>query len=361
MSYIPFTEQQREQARRTDLVAFLRQCGEKVKRSGSENMWLDHGQKVTIRDNLWFHQYEQAGGDAIDFACRFYNMEYPEAVQLMLAMDAGTIRESVEPFPQKPLEIPQKHENMRRVYGYLLRYRGIDKEVLRIATQFLIYEIVCGLRDPATFKSNSVNSCGTSGDIFYNAGEASVPYFAPKYNALVDAIHAAKKIPSFTGASVSSAPTITLTGEETSVTDSNGVLSNFSFMDGNGAKFYKSGNTLYITQTGDISESTVYKEDLLYKALNVQIDRECYCQKADLRFLEDVNLKHPKSMAEFETLWYNGDSRRNVHYDYSRYHALNLHSVFSNTAIPSEMPAQVFDIGCPGSAGAIGFVLAGNL
>ena len=130
---------------------------------------------------------------------------------------------------------------------------------LRIATQFLIYEIVCGLRDPATFKSNSVNSCGTSGDIFYNAGEASVPYFAPKYNALVDAIHAAKKIPSFTGASVSSAPTITLTGEETSVTDSNGVLFNFSFTDGNGAKFYKSGNTLYITQTGEISESTVYK------------------------------------------------------------------------------------------------------
>ena len=130
---------------------------------------------------------------------------------------------------------------------------------LRIATQFLIYEIVCGLRDPATFKSNSVNSCGTSGDIFYNAGEASVPYFAPKYNALVDAIHAAKKIPSFTGASVSSAPTITLTGEETSVTDSNGVLFNFSFPDGNGAEFYKSGNTLYITQTGDISESAVYK------------------------------------------------------------------------------------------------------
>lgn len=34
---------------------------------------------------------------------------------------------------------------------------------------------------------------------------------------------------------------------------------NFSFTDGNGAKFYKSGNTLYITQTGDISESAVYK------------------------------------------------------------------------------------------------------
>ena len=130
---------------------------------------------------------------------------------------------------------------------------------LRIATQFLIYEIVCGLRNPTTFESNSTNECGTSGDIFYNAGEASVPYFAPKYNTLVDAIQAAKKIPSFTASSSGSAPTITLSGEETSVTDSNGVLSRFSFTDGNGAEFYKSGNTLYITQIGDISESTVFK------------------------------------------------------------------------------------------------------
>ena len=130
---------------------------------------------------------------------------------------------------------------------------------LRIATQFLIYEIVCGLRNPTTFESNSTNECGTSGDIFFNAGAASVPYFAPNYNALVDAIQAAKKIPSFTSASSGSAPTINLTGEETSVYDSNGVLSNFSFTDGNGAEFYKSGSTRYITQIGTISSSTVFK------------------------------------------------------------------------------------------------------
>lgn len=130
---------------------------------------------------------------------------------------------------------------------------------LRIATQFLIYEIVCGLRNATTFESNSVNECGTSGDIFYNAGEASVPYFAPKYNALVDAIQAAKKIPSFTSASSASAPTITLTGSKTSVNDSNGVLPNFSFANGNGAKFSKSGNTLTITQSGNISPTTVFQ------------------------------------------------------------------------------------------------------
>ena len=130
---------------------------------------------------------------------------------------------------------------------------------LRIATQFLIYEIICGLRDPSTFTLNSTNECGTAGDIFYNAGVASVTNFASNYNTLVSNIQAAKKIPSFTSASSSGAPTINLTGEETSVYDSNGVLSNFSFTDGNGAEFYKSGSTLYITQTGTISSSTVYK------------------------------------------------------------------------------------------------------
>ncbi len=47
----------------------------------------------------------------------------------------------MEPFPQKPLELPPKHENMRRVYGYLIRRRGIDKDVLdAFAYRGLVYE-----------------------------------------------------------------------------------------------------------------------------------------------------------------------------------------------------------------------------
>lgn len=129
---------------------------------------------------------------------------------------------------------------------------------LRVATQILIYEIVCGLRDPSTFTLNSTNECGTAGDVFYNAGVASVSNFATNYNTLVSYIQAAMKIPSFTSKSSSSAPTITLSGTSTSVTDSNGVLSNFSFTNGNGASFSKAGNTLTITQTGTISESAVF-------------------------------------------------------------------------------------------------------
>ena len=129
---------------------------------------------------------------------------------------------------------------------------------LRVATQILIYEIVCGLRDPSSFNRNNSNECGTSGDVFYNAAAASVSGFTSCYNSLVSAIQAAKKIPSFCGNSSGSAPTIQLSGDTGSAYDSNGVLSAFSFSNGNGAKFSKSGNTLNITKTGDISESTVF-------------------------------------------------------------------------------------------------------
>lgn len=128
---------------------------------------------------------------------------------------------------------------------------------LRVATQILIYEIVCGLRDPSSFNRNSTNECGTSGDVFY-AAAASVSGFTFCYNSLVSAIQAAKKIPSFCGSSSGSAPTIQLSGDTGSTHDSNGVLSNFSFSNGNGASFSKSGNTLNITRTGEISESTAF-------------------------------------------------------------------------------------------------------
>ena len=48
------------------------------------------------------------------------------------------------------------------------------------------------------------------------------------------------------------------------------------------------------------------KEDLIYKALQVNVSRESYCKKADTRFLDDVNQQRPRSMQELERLWYNG-------------------------------------------------------
>ena len=79
------------------------------------------------------------------------------------------------------------------------------------------------------------------------------------------------------------------------------------------------------------------KEDLLYKTLQVQVSREQYCQKADTRFLDELNHKRPRTMDEVEEMWYNGRGGRYNHYDNSRYHALNLHSVFSKGTIEFRM------------------------
>lgn len=70
------------------------------------------------------------------------------------------------------------------------------------------------------------------------------------------------------------------------------------------------------------------KEDLLYKALKVNVSREHYCQKMDTRFLDEINNRPPMSMEQFKSMWYDGEDYSYRHYDDTRYHALNLHSVF---------------------------------
>lgn len=141
-TYIHFTKEQREQARRTDLANFLISHGEKVRKSGSEYEWLDGPQKVTIRGHLWYHQYEQKGGDAIDFVRRFYNKDYAEAVEMLLNNCGGQIITS-PPIEKehKTFELPPRNDRMSRVFSYLPLTRGIDKDVLfEFVRKKMIYE-----------------------------------------------------------------------------------------------------------------------------------------------------------------------------------------------------------------------------
>ncbi len=142
-TYIHFTDEQKEQARQTDLVDLLRRQGEKVEPSGREYEWLDGSAKVTIRGNLWYHQYEEVGGDAIDFVKRFYNKSYPEAMQYLLGDHNGRLVVSppIKKEPPPPFVLPPQNDNMRRVFAYLLNKRCIDRDVLYAFTHAgMIYE-----------------------------------------------------------------------------------------------------------------------------------------------------------------------------------------------------------------------------
>ena len=83
---IPITKKQRYLAGRTDLVALLRSRGETLKKLGSEWEWKFHDERVTIRGHLWFDQYTQKGGDAVDFFRYFYGESEEQAAAMLLAV-----------------------------------------------------------------------------------------------------------------------------------------------------------------------------------------------------------------------------------------------------------------------------------
>ena len=72
------------------------------------------------------------------------------------------------------------------------------------------------------------------------------------------------------------------------------------------------------------------KEDILFKALKVHEDRvQRWCQKVREPMLEKIR-KMPThlTMEQLKQQWYEGTDESRMHYSWTRYYALNLHSVF---------------------------------
>ena len=81
------------------------------------------------------------------------------------------------------------------------------------------------------------------------------------------------------------------------------------------------------------------KEDLLFKALNVSSSRRNrWCKGVDERFLSEINSSKIISINDLKRIWYgshNYDSY--LRYHDSRYHALNLHSLWQNKGVEFRM------------------------
>ncbi len=148
---IPITKKQRYLAGRTDLVALLRSRGETLKKLGSEWEWKFHEERVTIRNNVWFDQYTQKGGDAVDFFRYFYGESEEQAAAVLLNCSVADLEKLPARSPPnlprtkqeepKQLAIPAAHKDMRRVFAYLCQTRGIAPEVVSaFAHARLLYE-----------------------------------------------------------------------------------------------------------------------------------------------------------------------------------------------------------------------------
>ena len=71
------------------------------------------------------------------------------------------------------------------------------------------------------------------------------------------------------------------------------------------------------------------RNDLFYKALNINPTRQGYCKKLDKSLVDKIKERKPTTMSALEDIWYEGYwGSRTTHYNDSRYHFLNLHSFF---------------------------------
>ena len=74
------------------------------------------------------------------------------------------------------------------------------------------------------------------------------------------------------------------------------------------------------------------KEDILFKALKVNPGRVAtYCKKVREPMLQkarQLSAEETKDLTQLESIWYEGNIRSSEHYNWTRYYALNLHSVF---------------------------------
>ena len=135
-----FTERQIDDARRTDLVTFLRSRGEKLVRSGPEYRWVyrdgsgEHD-SVTVRSGQWFDHKRQIGGDAIGFLQEFDGLSFREAAAVLLGQQyakpvPSRLTAQGDERERKPFTPPPRAPNMHRLYAYLCKGRHISPKVV---------------------------------------------------------------------------------------------------------------------------------------------------------------------------------------------------------------------------------------
>lgn len=142
--YGRYTKEQVERANQVDLEELLLRSGEKLLRSGREKR-LESDHSITIRGNEWYDHAAEEGGFALSFARKHFGLSFQEAMALLLGENGQAplpkAKPKPAPEPSEPFALPPAAGNQRRVFGYLLGTRQIDRAVLTaFVRKGLVYE-----------------------------------------------------------------------------------------------------------------------------------------------------------------------------------------------------------------------------
>lgn len=188
-AYIHFTDKQKQQAASADLEAFLLSRGERLLASGRDKR-LESDHSITIRGSEWYDHADERGGNPISFVQRYYNVSYVEAVTMLLGNGGkGVINANEQPIMKKEFVLPIPNRDMRRVFAYLGKTRGIDNDVLAyFAKAHLIYEdaihhnaVFVGMDENGIPRHAHMRSSNSVGKVFRRNVEGSDPRHSFNY------------------------------------------------------------------------------------------------------------------------------------------------------------------------------------
>lgn len=165
-----YTQEQIDKANQTNLEEFLQQKGERLKKTGSESVLIykdstgEHD-SISVRRNRWYDHKNMRGGYPLKFMQEFYGMNFRTAMKELLhgeepelgrkknneneknvsQSEKTSVQENQEqiscPSEKSEFILPEKDNNMKRLFGYLLKTRFLDKDVVKsFVEQKILYQ-----------------------------------------------------------------------------------------------------------------------------------------------------------------------------------------------------------------------------
>lgn len=139
--YIHLSEEEKQRAyKNANALQYALSRGYNLVQKGQEFHMKEHDSMVFTKDGHWFWNSKGLHGNAIDFIVHYEGKSYSEAVQIL----AGTVpgipiqqqtQTNMTPFIPSVFVMPEKAENYRNMFAYLIKTRGIDYDIVKSLTE----------------------------------------------------------------------------------------------------------------------------------------------------------------------------------------------------------------------------------
>lgn len=123
------------------IMDYAQKCGYTLTKVGRQYSLREHDSvRIDPERNVFFRHSTGQGGSVIDFAMWIHNVDQAKAISMLrgeltpgsLGKEYPTVHPDPKPkVPTGPLKLPPKVQGKyRRVYAYLVKARGIDREIV---------------------------------------------------------------------------------------------------------------------------------------------------------------------------------------------------------------------------------------